>query len=606
MPFQPPALPDSALPVPPHRSLARGEKGSITVFSLMMLISMIGVGGLAVDAMHFEHERMAMQDAVDRCTLMATIVQNRIDGGAITGLTAAEAADDCMNTSRIGSSGLDTPDVDTENSERSVELTGNYSFDSLFPFATGLTDASYDVVSRSKQKLPKLEMSIILDVGAGTSAYYTGSASQKILTPFITFLNTVAAPDSGKKVSYNIIPYSRSVNLGTDLLSRFNEMNPHTFTNSNLRTCLNLPNTAYDSLSISTTDAIPVAWPISLGVLPSPADKPTYLSLTSSRLTSLLTAQSSSSASSGMCPLLKTASPATNTHTVSLGLQDKTTYTAKINSITGGVAGTETSSPSIGLKWGLAALDSSLQSVFTGLIGSSLAPAQVAGRPLAYGSSDNLKIAVMFMASPFTYATGTSLTHREMKPEFTGNTLSPIWRTPEAATSTVPIILSIYHADQPGTNKYYVNNTTESWSATPYKYPTGAAAVQMTWKQVFDMLPLYYVIQQLYMRPYAATNPTTYGWTPMADYFTTATPTKAEQIQDFLAMCSLAKAQGVLIYTLYGPLVINDADSLEAAKSCATSVSHATRIAVATTARDTVATALRIIASNIAQLTLTQ
>ena len=54
-----------------QRAKAGGEDGSLTVFALVALVGMVGIGGLAVDTMNYEAKRVATQDALDRCALLS-------------------------------------------------------------------------------------------------------------------------------------------------------------------------------------------------------------------------------------------------------------------------------------------------------------------------------------------------------------------------------------------------------------------------------------------------------------------------------------------------------------------------------------------------------
>ena len=98
------------------RTKAGREDGSLTVFALVTLVGMVGIGGLAVDTMNYEAKRVATQDALDRCALMSSLAQNRIDGGATSNTTAKDVAEDCMGKSEAGNDGLNDPVISTSNS----------------------------------------------------------------------------------------------------------------------------------------------------------------------------------------------------------------------------------------------------------------------------------------------------------------------------------------------------------------------------------------------------------------------------------------------------------------------------------------------------------
>lgn len=241
-----------------HSATEGGEDGSLTVFALVALVGMVGIGGLAVDTMNYEAKRVATQDALDRCALMSSLAQNRIDGGAATDKTARAVAQDCMAKSESGSEGLNDPVITTNTSERSTTLSGSFTFDGLFPTATGAGNTAtktLNLSAQSKQKLPNLEISIAIDT---THSVFWNATRD----PLKVFLNTIAAPDTGNKVSVNIIPYGNSVYLGTTLLERFNDTHKPPFSTTNARTCLNFSQAERGELGINYTDPYIWSWPI--------------------------------------------------------------------------------------------------------------------------------------------------------------------------------------------------------------------------------------------------------------------------------------------------------------------------------------------------------
>lgn len=660
----------------PARPVWQGKDGSITVFALVALVGMISLGGLAVDTMNFEGKRVAAQDAMDRCTLMSAIAQNRIDGGSTTRTTASRVAEDCMDKSVVGDDGLNDPVIATQNSERTVTLSGEFTFDAIFPLQTGsgnISTKDFDITSQSTQKLPRLELSVAVD--------YTNPSNWTALRPALkTFFRTVTAPDTGNKVSVNFVPFNAAVMLGPTLIERFNDVNRPTITNTDRRTCLiNQPGFT-DSIAINPATPISWSWPFTLlgntsvGSTSASNFEPgtTYGTATlnisgtlyKQRLTTAVTyveaTQSPLNASAlGLCTRQTDATR--NLAVVGLQVPRDTALTtyALNTAIDNVVAPTSTSdsnaNSALGMKWGLAMMDPTLRDIVTAQVGAGTSPAPVAGRPLNYGADDSLKVMVfvannVFLNSyPAPGATAIDRTStashgfRELRPEFLSNTLSPIWRTPDAVTSTRPVRLSIFHADAPDPSRpYWVTQglTTSAsaalatatgpsiedaqWMATPFRYAGGGAPVQQTWAQVFTSMNLSYVIRQLYMVPLASpTGNTQYHWPALVERFTMDAQTRADGMADFAAMCSEAKANGVLIYVLMGngtqtrsnpngataqQIADNTAYNTAATqaqatyRACATSPAHS--FVVGNTSQ--VNAALRVIASNIAQLTLTQ
>lgn len=617
-------------PIPKVRPLWRsvcaggtgGEKGSITVFSLMMLISMIGIGGLAVNTMYFETKRMELQDAADRCALMAAIAQNRIDGGATTDLTAEQVANDCMAKSTVGAVGMGAPAVSTQNSERSVTLTGAYGFAPVFANISGAFSANFNVTARAHQKLPNLEISVVMDVSHFNNV-------RDIKAPLKTFLNTIAAPDTGNKVSVNIIPFTDNVHLGTVLAETFNDTNKPAIDNTDRRACLVVPASARSTLDLDQTHALPWSWPIHLNNPPAShtveTQHITYVAATER-------AQQSTN-TTGNCHRQNTLAVGVNAPLVGAQVARPISATAttalntKIDGLWGGASqnttSTSTSNSALGMKWALAFMDESTRNIITAQVSAGTSPAPVQGRPLSYDAQDVLKVIIFIPNNVFMLDSDAN--GREMRPEYITPELAPIWRTPGNGTTSQPVRYSIFHPDAPGPNKYWVTrgqNTAAPqeqahWAAAPYAHPSGGAAVQQTWQDIWNNMTLSYAIRQLYMAPMAPVSPD-YHWQAMIDRFTYLATTSDNARAEFAELCEKAKDEDVLIYSILGSGTANvtgaqatnfAAHNLAAPsartlyQNCATSPAHAFTVNLSQAQMRSI---LRVIASNIAQLTLTQ
>ena len=285
-----------------------------------------------------------------------------------------------------------------------------------------------------------------------------------------------------------------------------------------------------------------------------------------------------------------------------------------------------------GLKWSLATLDPSLKPVIAGQVTSGTSPGTVSGRPRDYTAEDTMKVLLFFTNNAFANATYAASElqgghmGREIRPEFLGDTPSTIWRTPGPATSTQPVRLSVFHDNAPDpTRPYWVTQglttnprpATENaqWMAAPYQHPGGGAPVRLTWNQAMSQITLFTIIRQLYMAPFSPVTNSTNTWSALVDRFTYIVRDSAQDRANFAALCAAAKQQGVLIYMMRGPgstsvtattagQIAHNADVALANpvyNGCATSSAHSFTLGT-TNIRST----LRMIASNIAQLTLTQ
>lgn len=314
----------------------------------------------------------------------------------------------------------------------------------------------------------------------------------------------------------------------------------------------------------------------------------------------------------------------------------------KVNSLTAVVRGGATAAGTVirdanaaeGLKWALASMDPSLRSIFSAQIGAGLSRPEAAGRPFAYDAEDTQKVLLFVPNSvfnmfdgTFTQTSGTPTNipsrAREIKTEYLNGSLPDpdIWRVAIPGHDNLGYRYSIYHANAPGPNKYWVTAgtygaTDGTWEAAPFQYSAAAPAERQSWRQVFERTTVDYLIRALHMIPMKnigvlPTN-SAYHYQTLADRFTYIETDGTKVINYFDSLCAEAKSKGVIIYTLLGNGTANISnDTFFNAKAttarnkyaaCATSAAH--NFSTGTTAQ--INSALRLISSNIAQLSLAQ
>ena len=649
---------------PKAKSLAQGnapktenEKGSMTIFGLGMTVGIVAAGGIALDTMYYESKRVATQDALDRCSVMAALAQNRIDGGAITNRTAQQVASDCMSKSAAGSAGL-TTNIATENSGRSATLAGNYTFMSR---QEGSTDSqSFAISSKATQTLPKLELTVAIDIShRGNWLLFKD--------PLIKFLKTVTAPDTGRKVSINIVPYGKNVILGPTLMARFNTRYKPPFSTSDNRSCLLLPESNKDDIEIDMSETYNWSWPLEINSFNYKAPKQSttfyYASmppqLLSSGLVGIADGVDEGQVDRLVSPPYLRAEWATmwhgNCHYSSVnnapllgGQMPRTGDTSpgqsvidKLNNIV--PVGNEHLNTSYritdansaeGIKWALAAMDPSLRTIFTQQVGAGLSPTNVSGRPLDYGADDSLKVLIFITNNimrisdgsfdqDINYLSKSPSRAREIKPEYLDGSKSDpdIWRVAIPNTNDLAYRYSIYHSNAPGPNKYWVTDSAYStsdgfWASEPFKFSVSAPAQRQTWRQVFERMTVEYLIQALYITPMSKIgvlpNDTSYSQESLSNRFTYIETDGTKVMQYFDELCQEAKEEGVIIYTLLGNGTANISNqtawNTQAGiartkySQCATSAAHS----FSTSDTKNINSALRLISSSIAQLTLTQ
>ena len=61
------------------RVYAKAEDGALIVFALFLFVLMAMMGGVAIDVLRYETTRTNLSQTLDRCTLMAAGLTQRLD-----------------------------------------------------------------------------------------------------------------------------------------------------------------------------------------------------------------------------------------------------------------------------------------------------------------------------------------------------------------------------------------------------------------------------------------------------------------------------------------------------------------------------------------------
>lgn len=546
-------------PIKSAGHFVRDDRGSITVFSLVLLVAMVGIGGLALDTMRYEQQRVMVQNALDRCTLMAASLKQRLD--------PEDVVYDCMANSGLRSTvkSVDVSDVTSGGTvnARTVVAVAETDINTLFPNAMGVRTLNVDARSTATQKLSKIEISLVLDV----STSMDGDKLTNLKTAAKEFVATVLNNDSDKRISINLVPFSSQVNLRPALRNLYNATDVHNQANVN---CFDMPDSVYEALEFSRTLAMPMTGNVDANSTTSTQTvfvHPTDVSFAIPRTYNAPLLPGFNRIDNRDCP----AMPG---NVVRVGQQTISTLQTQID----GLVAAGNTSVAAGLRWGITLLDPGSQSVFTALRTANEAPSTVAGRPFAYNDQDALKIIVVM-------SDGSNSQAASLNPGFrTG--LSPIWRANDG-------LYSIRHQAQTSDNKFYVP-LTNTWRATAYA-PTGGSATQQTWQQVWAAMRMSYVWRQFYFRAFP-TDPA-FNEVNVFNMFRTVTSGSKLDTQQ-AAMCNLAKAQNVIIYSIAFEVIGNGKAALS---NCASSPAH-----FFDAAGTQISSAFRMIATNITQLKLTQ
>ena len=537
-----------------RKRFVKDESGAVLVFSLVLFVLMIMMGGIAVDLMRYETTRTTLQNTLDRSTLAAASLSQSLDPEAVVRDYFAKAGLTQYLTTVNVSEGLNF---------REVNANALADAEPFFLHMIGINELEAPGRSTAEQRITNLEISLVLDVSGSMG----GAKLANLKVAAKEFVDTVLSSDPDGRIAINIVPYNAQVNLGSVLRAKYTANHNHGVTGSN---CFELTADLYSNPHISTTTGI-------------------------SMMAHADISSSSSNTSTHLAPTNSSALPSYNSvhckltagNIVRLPSQNIVTLKAQID----GLVASGNTSIMAGMKWGLALLDPAARPMFSSLIAGNQIAAELEGRPFEYEDPEAFKIIVLM-------TDGEHVSHNYVVDAFkTG--ASPIYK------STGDGNYSVFHPARAG-NKYWTPHRSE-WRAAAWD--SGAGVTQQDWKQIWTNLRASYVAMHFYARATgtsSSTRTTIYNnkMNEIRGQFASVSTMDAQLQQS----CALAKSKKVVVY---GIAFQAPPDGQQQIKQCTTGYDAADPTGdnayyFAPIGDESIIASFRTIATNISQLRLTQ
>jgi Flp pilus assembly protein TadG len=482
------------------RTYIRKEDGSISVFTLMLFVLMLLMGGIAVDMMRYEHTRVTLQQTMDRSVLAAASLQQT--------LQPEQVVQDYFDKAGIGEQ-LDPASISVQQTmnSRRVAAEGLAISENFFMSMMGIDELPAPASAAAEQRRTNVEIILVLDVSGSMS---TNDKIGKLKTAAKSFVDTVLANDTSNRVSIGIVPYNAQVNLGSALRSKYNAVNVHGVANVN---CLEVPASTYSTLSLSRTLAIPM---FSYADTTNSTTKDTsYYSETGSNATN----------SFQFC----------NPSSVNIVRMPTNNIPQLKANIDGLQAGGNTSIM-LGMRWGVALMDPAAGSIYDEFITAGVIPSAFSNRPFEYDDEDAMKVIILM-------TDGAHVAHTFVKTNYkTGN--SNVYRS--NGDGKYSIRHTTGRPAVAGTNEYYVPHT-NTWQASAYN--SGSGTTRQTWVQVWSNLRVEWVAWQFYARALGTSSTTrTNTYNTWMNNFEGTFASVSAMDSSLQESCTLAKGEGVIVY----------------------------------------------------------
>jgi len=512
------------------------ESGVLQYPMFVTLICMLAVLGIGVDLVRLERDRTHVQYALDRAVLAAADLDQELEPAAVV--------QDYMSKSGVGEY-YRTPDAQVTPTSKRVSASVDADFDPEWMQVAGVKDPlPLYAAATAEESIGNVEISLVLDV---SGSMRSNNRLVNLKRAAKEFVQTMSDNTEDDKMSMSIVPYSTQVSMPAQFLDQLSVEDAH-----DVSYCLNFDSGDFSTTSLSTLKTYERTMHFSIWSTSDQRDRNRHV----------------------YQPIC--ASHDDNPERTTILLEDDVDT---LQDYIDDFDHSENTSLDIGMKWGVALLDPSVQPIISTLtVGEdALVDAKFASRPTSYSDTDTLKVVVLMTDGQNTHQPRVNDSRRS------GN--SEVWYNEDAD------VYSTYNP-QRSYNKYYWHNKNR-WMDHPYgngSYEdhvcTGTVyngycyygswqtvtvdepgtAEELSFAALFADTPLQYIYYYLFndwMNFYDARDEWYYDV-----YNSVGASAKNTRTQ---AICTAAKEAGIIVFTIgfeapYG--------GQEVLRQCASSDSH--------------------------------
>jgi hypothetical protein len=407
--------------ITPNASFSKDENGSLTIFSLFLFVILLMTAGMAVDMVHQEQRRVAMQNAVDSGILAASSMSQQLDAETMVKDYVAKAG---FDPSSVTVTPVDTYSGNGAGlTSREVAVRSDVSTDTMFMGLMGISSLSSPADGSAIESRENIEISLVLDI-SGSMNWASADASKSKLAALKEaakeFVDVIFASNDPQRVSISIVAYNQQVYVPNELMSRLNVDNslvsisnpapyPGALTqyraNDVNAPCLIFDDADYQTLALGAGGA----FDRSSAVLADNYYWEMNGQVQQYYQTPYEWARWCGNYYSKILPLSN----------------DPVALKAHIDGLTASGA----TAINIGLNWGLALLDNSMGGIVNQMVASGELSADVAGRPFAYNAQGVQKYVVLM-------TDGENTNQLDLKQDFKSGPTRAWYSPSAAATST--------------------------------------------------------------------------------------------------------------------------------------------------------------------------
>lgn len=338
------------------RNFRRDEEGSLIIFGLFMFVIILSISGIAVDLLRHEALRARVQNTADRAVLAAASLRQTQDAEAV--VREYFAADGLLDM-------LASVDVDEGLNFRTVSVTTRSAVPTFFMRLVGVPTLRSTVNSTAEERVRNIEVSLVLDLSGSMNSFNRLENMQNAANEFVDTMFSMAEEGT---VSISLVPYTGQVNAGPRILDYYDVAHRQEFSH-----CID-----FDAFHYNTT-ALPVGSRLQGAGHGFPFENPPY--------SGYYAANDPLRPGFFDCPV-----PPGNTGLEILPFaSNPATLRNRINAMQALGA----TSIEIGMRWGVALVDPSVQPMVAGLAADGFVNPDFADRPAPYSDNETMKVVVL-------------------------------------------------------------------------------------------------------------------------------------------------------------------------------------------------------------------
>ena len=187
----------------------RDEEGSLIILTLLLLVVMLVLGGMAVDFMRFESRRAMLQSVSDRAVLAAANLDQSLE--------AEQVVEDYFEKSGFGGSIVGKPFVSDSGGSRFVSVNADLDIDTFYLRMIGIDTLTASAASSAVEGVGDVEVSLVLDISYSMRQMVSGldkTRIQLLREAATAFVDELLLPEYENQISMSLVSYSQQVNVG--------------------------------------------------------------------------------------------------------------------------------------------------------------------------------------------------------------------------------------------------------------------------------------------------------------------------------------------------------------------------------------------------------